>query len=221
MPELLLNRRPIESVFSLLGEKENDVTYSIGWALARCSPFLQRFLQTAIGSRARLNLEKLVVCLQEFRKGEGITDIEIRDAYLHLIVEAKRGWELPTQHQLEKYVPRFRAMKATQRLLVTMSECSDDYACHYLPASVAGIPVRHIGWKTVGALTTLPRGTHADKRLMQELRDYLATIVNMQPQESNWVYVVSLSRTEWAPGLTFIDVVEKRRRYFHPYGTGG
>src|ERR1039458_588577 len=56
---------------------------------------------------------------------------------------------------------------------------------------------------------------------MQDFRNYLTTIVNMQPQESNWVYVVSLSNYEWARGLTFIQVVEERKRYFHPYGRYG
>ena len=31
MPELLLRNRPVESVFNLLGQKENDITFSIGW----------------------------------------------------------------------------------------------------------------------------------------------------------------------------------------------
>lgn len=221
MPELYLHQRRIESIFSLLGEKENDITFSIGWALSRCPRFLQQFLQSALNTRSRCGSEDLVVSLQEFRKKEGITDIEIRDPDLHVIAEAKRGWALPTPGQLKKYVPRFKATQAKERLIVTMSECSTEYARSFLPASVDGIDVRHIGWKEISALISLSRATHAEKRLMQELRTYLATIVNMQQQESNWVYVVSLSHTEWATGLSFIDVVEKRRRYIHPYGTAG
>ena len=56
---------------------------------------------------------------------------------------------------------------------------------------------------------------------MAALRTYLSTIVNMQQQESNLVYVVSLSRADGAPGLNFIQIVEARRRYIHRYGTGG
>ena len=221
MPDLYLHRRRIESLFSLLGEKENDITFSIGWALSRCPHFLQGFLQSALGTRRQYASDDLVVVLQEFRKSDGITDIEIRDPNLHVIAEAKRGWELPTDAQLKKYVSRFKATNAKERLIVTMSECSIEYARHYLPASVDGIEVRHIGWKEVAQLSHVQNASHAERRLMQELRDYLATIVNMQPQESNWVYIVSLSQTEWATGLTFIDVVEKRHRYFHPYGTSG
>lgn len=73
----------------------------------------------------------------------------------------------------------------------------------------------------MSALSQFRGGTHAEKRLMQEFRNYIATIVNMQPQESNWVYVLALSNFEWAPGLNFIQTVERRKRYFHPYGVRG
>jgi hypothetical protein len=43
----------------------------------------------------------------------------------------------------------------------------------------------------------------------------------MQNIDSNWVYVVSLgSDTPEGWKLSWIDVVEKRRRYFHPVGDG-
>jgi len=43
----------------------------------------------------------------------------------------------------------------------------------------------------------------------------------MQNQETNWVYVLALSKHEWASGLSFIQVVEERKKYFHPMGTNG
>jgi hypothetical protein len=221
MPELLLRGRKVESVFNLLGQNENDITFSIGWALSQSPSFLQTVLQTAFGERKSYPLGKVAISLQEFAVKGGITDVEIRDPNLHVIIEAKRGWELPSKNQLTKYVPRFDAMNAKKRLMVTMSECSDDYARQFLVRSVGGVQVRHIGWAKINALTNLSKASHAEKRLMHELRSYLATIVNMQKEESNWAYVVSLNSWEWAPHLTFIDVVEKRRRYFHPYGSGG
>jgi hypothetical protein len=221
VPELLLHNQPVPSVFNLLGQKENDITFSMGWALSRSPLLLQKFLQKMTRTKQLYDLDRLVVALQEFQKDSGITDIEIRDACLHVIIEAKRGWILPSQEQLKRYVPRFRQTKAKNPLIVTASECSQDYAHEYLPAAVEGIPIRHVSWSEISALSRFSRGTHAEKRLMQEFRNYIATIVNMQPQESNWVYVVSLSRDEWVPGLTFVDIVEKRRLYFHPYGRGG
>jgi hypothetical protein len=221
MPELLLHNRPLASIFNLLGQKENDVTYSIGWALSKSPHFLRNFLHTAMQTRESCDATRLVIALQEYQKDSGITDVEIRDGRFHVIIEAKRGWNLPSEEQLRKYLPRFRETKADKPIIVTASECSRTYAGAYLANDLNGIPIRHISWAEISALSRFPQGTHAEKHLMQEFRTYIATIVNMQPQESNWVYVVSLNYTEWAKGLTFVDVVEKRRRYFHPYGSGG
>ena len=44
----------------------------------------------------------------------------------------------------------------------------------------------------------------------------------MQKIDSNWVYVVSLGRWKrkgWK--ISWIDIVEKRKRYFHPIGVSG
>src|SRR5437660_4805832 len=153
MPELLLHNRRVESVFSLLGQTENDITFSMGWALSRSPLLLRSFLQKALRTRHRCDLDRLVVALQEFQKGSGITDIEIRDAGLHVIIEAKRGWILPSREQLKKYVPRFRQTKAENPLIVTASECSQDYAHEYLPTEVVRIPIRHICWSWIRSLS--------------------------------------------------------------------
>ena len=221
MPELLLRNCPVPSIFNLLGQKENDVTYSIGWALSRSPQFLANFLHKTTQTKQVFDPARVVIALQEYKRNSGITDIEVRDDRLHVIVEAKRGWNLPSEYQLRKYLPRFHETKADKPIVVTASECSQTYALEYLPNELEGVMIRHISWAEMSTLSLFPRGTHAEKRLMQEFRNYIATIVNMQPQESNWVYVVSLNYTECAKGLTFVDVVEKRRRYFHPYGGGG
>lgn len=218
MPDLLLHSRPVKSIFNLLGEAENDITFSLGWALSRSPGLLRNFLKKAMLASRRCDPNKMVVALQEFRKNSGITDVEIRDESLHVIIEAKRGWNPASVQQLKKYVPRFRETKAEEPVIVTMSECSEDYAREYGVIEVDGIPVRHISWWEMNSFSHINGASHAEKRLMQEFRNYLATIVNMQPQESNWVYVVSLGDREWAPGLTYIQTVEKRRKYFHPYG---
>src|SRR5438093_3068585 len=177
MPELLLHNRSVESVFSLLGQRENDITFSMGWALSRSPLLLQSFLQKTLQRRHRCDSNQLVVALQEYQKGSGITDIEIRDAGLHVIIEAKRGWLLPSQEQLKRYVPRFRQTKAENPLIVTASECSQDYADEYLPAAVDGIPIRHISWSEMSGLSRFSDGTNDEKRLMRDFRNYIAIIV--------------------------------------------
>ena len=37
--------REIHSIFQLLGDKENDITLSMSWALAQCPEFLKAVVQ--------------------------------------------------------------------------------------------------------------------------------------------------------------------------------
>jgi hypothetical protein len=43
MAELTLHGKPVASVFGFLGEHENDITYSIAWAMAQCHDSCWRF----------------------------------------------------------------------------------------------------------------------------------------------------------------------------------
>jgi len=221
MPDLLLHKLPVQSVFNLIGENENDITFSIGWALPQSPAFLRNLLRKALRLHNAYDPDQLLISLQESNPKAGITDIEIRGPKLHLIVEAKRGWSLPTTSQLRTYHRRFEKTRGVERAFITMSECSQAYAREKLPRNVRGIPVHHVSWSEVSRLARVRRASHREKRLMQELGTYLATIVNMQKQESNWVYVVVLSGHEWAPGLTYIHTVQDRWRYFHPYARDG
>ena len=102
MVELRLHSKPVHTVFDLLGGKEDDITYSVGWGLSQSDSFAQALLAKAYGERTVG--EPVAIRLQEFVKGQGRTDIEIETEDLHLIVEAKRGWVLPGRSQLKLYV---------------------------------------------------------------------------------------------------------------------
>ena len=94
MPELRLHNKSVDTIFQLLGEKENDITYSVGWALYRSPSFLQQFLKDVADWED--SATEAEIRLQHFWKKKGITDIEIiLGGRLHLIVEAKCGWHLP------------------------------------------------------------------------------------------------------------------------------
>jgi len=105
MPELFLHKRRVESIFHLLGEHENHITYSVAWGLAQSPSFLHGFLKSAAG--VTTDGENVVIRLQQHEKNGGITDIEIEDpGGFFIIVEAKRGWNLPSRQQLATYADR-------------------------------------------------------------------------------------------------------------------
>jgi hypothetical protein len=224
MTELSLHNRRIETIFQLLGEKENDITYSVGWALYRCPSFLREFLHKTVAYDS--DIRDVAIRLQDFRKNQGITDIEIElPSKFHVIAEAKHGWTLPSLSQLARYVPRLKKRKSPVRKIIVLTGCSEDFANCNLPSrKLDGIPVQPISWRSLirMARSAIPRGKHVEKRLLRDLLAYFARIMTMQDIDSNWVYVVAIGRgTKKGWGISWIDMVEKKRRYFHRMGVHG
>lgn len=222
MADLFLHGRQVRTVFDLLGDKENDITFSIGWALAQCEGFLtlllkRLFADDDVGETQSVQLQQ--------SGGSGFTDIEIITEHVHVIVEAKRGWALPEsiEQQVTKYAQRFTA-SSRQGLLVVMSEGADYYATPRLPVRIGATPVQYLSWKNVAsiALESQRASNHAGKRLLQELVQYLDGIMTSQNQTSNQVYVVALAggKPDWS-ALSWQDIVTQRHRYFHPVGGSG
>lgn len=225
MTEILLHGKRVESVFNLLGEHENDLTYSLAWALSQSPQFLRGFIRSTLDIQPRI--ENATIRLQHVERSAGITDVEIESpGEFFIIVEAKRGWNLPERTQLEKYAARraFSAGRKIQRKLIVLSECSHDYAVTRLAATgINGIKIAPLSWKQIAEIASEARkgATHAEKRTLSELVTYFGGLMTMQNVDSNWVYVVSLGAgtpEKW--GISWIDIVEKRRRYFHRIGAG-
>ena len=226
MSEIHLHGRKVQSVFHLLGEHENDLTYSLGWALAQSPHFLKAFIQTSLTIQP--TIENVTIRLQHSEIDAGITDIEIESpGEFVIIVEAKRGWHLPGKAQLEKYAARqgFSAKKRVQRKILVLSECSRQYALMHLAATkVKGIEISPVSWKEIAEVANKARkgSSHAEKRILSELLTYFGGVMTMQKVYSNRVYVVALgSDTPNGWKLSWIDVVEKKHKYFHPVGGSG
>lgn len=226
MINLYLHSHKVDTVFQLLGEDENDISFSVAWALANCPSFLSAFLQSQLKRNA--NGKDIDIRLQHSQKTGGITDIEIESlGDFYLIIEAKKGWQLPGKTQLQKYANRrmFKNSQAPVKLILVLSECNQEYAKANLEVSeISGIPVKPVSWKDLARLaeSAYQAGSHKEKHILTELLTYLRGLMCMQNLDSNWVYVVSLSnRKERGWGISWIDIIEKRKRYFHPVGLHG
>jgi len=222
MTELYLYDRKVDSIFQLLGEHENDISCSVAWALNKCPSFLSAFVQKVTGHRIKASGTQ--IRLQKYETDGGFTDIEIDASEVYIIVEAKRGWNLPKREQLEKYASRFQHSSALHKSLVVLSECTQEYAELHLDVHKSGgVPIQPISWKDVTAIAEEARqnGSNAEKRLISELSTYLRGVTTMQKLDSNLVYVVALAQGKpegW--GMSWIDIEEKHHRYFHPVGGG-
>lgn len=226
MGELVAYGKEVRSVFELIGTLENDITKSIAWALSRCPLFTKGIIEELFN--IDIDPDNVRIKYQGYEKGKGITDLEITDDdQFYVIIEAKRGWILPGIDQLTMYSQRQDITKsaASYKAIVSMSECSSEYAEMYLPfKSVNGIGVKHLSWRRIYEIAELSKvgSSNAQKNLLNELKVYLKGVMSMQEKDSNWVYVVSLGQGKPDNcNLTWIEIVKKNNKYFHPVGGKG
>jgi hypothetical protein len=186
---------------------------------------LKRFLEATLGVAP--DLDTVVIRLQQHEANAGITDIEIESAgVFFLIIEAKRGWTVPSIKQLATYALRdsFRADNGIARRIIPLSACSSEYTLHALGCTeIETIEICPLSWEQLAhlAIEAQRRASHAEKRLLKELLVYFEGLMTLQNYDSNWVYVVSLGAGApegWQ--ISWIDIVKKRSSYFHPVGDG-
>ncbi len=223
MPDLVLHGRPVETVFDLLGHDENDMTFALGWGLTRSRLLLAGLVERlAPGIEIR---EPFLVELQEHDAADGgFTDIELLSPDLHVIVEAKRGWNVPSAAQLRRYEDRFAAAgRPVQTVVILTQHGAGAVVRHHLGdwAPQDPITAEVVGWSDLVTMAAgaAHAGPLAERRLAAELADYLRGVADMRDTESNRVYVVALSATPfpgWPADFTPIHVIERHGRYFFP-----
>lgn len=211
------------NIFQLLGEDEDSISLAIAWALTNAPTLLALFLKRVVGFAG--DSAEVQIRIHRYEATGGITDVEVVvPGEAHVIIEAKRGWVLPGHAQLRLYAerPSFATSTAPVKKIPTLSECSQVYAKAHLPVKTIGtIPIEHIAWSDVVADVTSAglSGGHVEKRLLRELTRYLRFVMSKQQKDSNLVFVVSLAGytgKDWT--TSWIDIVTKHSRYFHPVG---
>ncbi|WP_316979804.1 hypothetical protein [Shumkonia mesophila] len=111
--------RPL-SVFRLNGADENSATFALGWVLERSSSYRQIFIEAAFDEA--LGIDDAFIALQKHGEDGGYTDLEVQmGRRFHLILEAKRWWELPGMEQFSRYRPRLHAIGAERQAFVSVS----------------------------------------------------------------------------------------------------
>ena len=105
MAELFAYNEKVETIFDLIGDRENDITKSIAWAFVKCPNLLEKVIEHLL--HVSVDAGNAVIRYQEYEKDGGITDLEITDNQkFYIIIEAKRGWMLPGESQLKLYSDR-------------------------------------------------------------------------------------------------------------------
>ena len=206
-------------MFDLLGRTENDMTYALGWGLAR-SPHLQSRFLAMLGMNA-IDAETAMVRLQQYEGLGGFTDIElVVEGQTHVIVEAKRGWWLPSRAQLDLYEQRLQASGASQTRMVVLTQWGAENAARH---AIEGMGLSYrcdvLGWSDILLAIRAARAMagRGEQRWLDELGLYLKEVTDMRDTSSNRVFVVSLGHQRpvgWQ--YDFIEVVTELGKYFFP-----
>lgn len=225
MASLKLHGRQTDNFFELLGRNENAMTYSLGWALSQSDELCQ-MLANKLGLEGGFS-RAMHISLQDHFSGKGFTDIEMVDPnQFHIVIEAKRGFTVPSKAQLEKYADRLNANSNTgvQKMLVVLAESDREEL--WLSGAIEkyafdSIEVRAISWKQfqrMAADCAISTSQHSKRTLLRQLVQYLEKVTTMQNQTSSLVYVVALGGSFDGIPLDPIEIVEKHKKYFHPVG---
>ena len=182
--KLICAGREVRTVFDLLGNRENDMTFSLGWGLANSAHFLAALLRDLTG-RPWNGVGRSVVKLQTGRAEHGITDAEIDLDSISIIFEAKRGAELPGAAQLKKYAAVLTKASATERLLVTLTNAMPAYAAvalARLDSEIQGVRLLHRSWREIKAIaeSAISHETNANKGWLRSFIAYLEGLLVLQ-----------------------------------------
>ncbi len=215
--------KEVESVFALKRDDEDSITYALGWSLSQSSALLAALGEDLFGRP--IEFDDARVGLQQSGQDGGYTDVEIISPSVpHTIIEAKRNWELPGKAQLRKYVPRIKKETGRGGLIVSLSAASQAYAADKLPNELGGVRVKHRSWGDLSKIVSDAYGrttSFGEKLWLHQLQKHLRGYILMRDVKDNTVFVVSLSSkaiNEGDNSYTWVDVVEKDGKYFHPVG---
>lgn len=208
---LLLHGQEIACIFDLLGQKENGLTYALGWVLSKNQEFLKAIIQEV--TEQNFTCEEFEIRLQEYQMDDqGYTDIELLvDKKLYIIIEAKIGWNLPKQEQISRYVGRFKEYADYTKKFVVISEHRPEYAIKAIKQLKCKIPIAYLSWHSVNSIIQEISGisSNREKRLAADFQKYFQKVVHAQNLNSNKVFCVVLDNENF-------DFVSKKNEYHYP-----
>ncbi|MGO9317317.1 MAG: hypothetical protein ACLPXT_09790 [Terracidiphilus sp.] len=212
------------NVFRLCGNNENSASFALGWTLERSAVYRNLVIREMFGEY--FDVSEVEIAMQKHGEDGGYTDIEIKSGReFQAIVEAKRSWGLPSNDQLERYLPRLISGCAKHQLLVSVGAASQTYSKPRLPKKLGGVKIKHLSWGKLHKLASIAStktSRFEEKLWLHQLTEHLKEFTSMGRQNDNKVYVVALNPKPLVEGkkYTSIDAVEKHQCYFHPVGDG-
>ena len=117
MAELIShNCQRIETIYQLLGEKENDITRAVAWTLTKCPTFLSAFIKKL--HDAEIDQAETSTLYQQYEKTDdenGYTDLEIAViiSALHELEDGPRNHQTILLFDIKGSFKQFTILKVT------------------------------------------------------------------------------------------------------------
>lgn len=223
MSNLFLHNQPVTSVYRLLGDDENALTFALGHCASEDADLRRELLRLfEVKGLGKRQLEDVEVRLQQYDATDrGYSDIEfyLPDRF-RVIVEAKIKGGRPSARQLKKYKARLTAAPETKCTLAVIVEERADALRRDLEGSAVldGIDVDVISWSDVRAAVRLLARQRQPSALVCQLEEFIREAYDMPVQYDAEVWVVSLSKKLIADGSAdrLCDVPGKYGMYIFP-----
>lgn len=153
------------------------MTFSLGWVLSRSEKFLGAVLKDLTGQALGSSVADAVVRLQTGRAETGKTDVEVDVGMdIAVILEAKRGADLASEAQLQRYDAILGTKAAKQKLLVALTNATPEQANAALHGiRITNAQLLHRSWNELIAIAKALNSTETkqNKRWLNDFADYV------------------------------------------------
>ena len=226
------NTSQVQSLFRLVGNDEDALTYALGFLLAHDQEFCAKLVRRLHIAPRRPVRPDYAIFLQEVTgTGFGRRDIVIQDSGMRIVLEAKIGRAEPTSEQLLKYGAehdlwgRFKTRGVVALTQVELAPATRERVREKL--SEQGIRFSNVQWHEVVDLALSHRpsdGSGVSRYLFDEFNRYIRRDYHMGYHDAEILVqdVNHLNAKIFKEGWMYVTSPKDKKAplYFAPYFTG-
>ena len=224
---------PVQSLFRLVGNDEDALTYGLGFLMAHDSSFCTKLLRSFGLSLPRTFVHSYAVHLQEVTdKGFGRRDIVVAADGIRIVIEAKIGRSVPTAAQLIQYAAEKQVWEQYKRRYIValtqveLSPSARDEVREKLAQLRLGINFKEAQWHNILELVIHHRPSDASEvsqYLFDEFSRYARRDYNMGYYDAEVLIqdVNPLNAKIYEQGWVYVTALKDKAAplYFAPYFT--
>lgn len=219
---LVLHGKPVASVYSLIGQDENALTFALGHCLSADLSLAREFLRLLGLKHLREGaLKTLKIELQKHAKEDrGYSDVELTlPRRFRIIIEAKIGYGTPNDTQLRKYKVRLDGSIEPKKILCVLVERHLDHVRKHVREVTALEDTSVLSWNKVRDIIKEAARRRDPSPYTVQMDAFLREAYDLPEQFEHEVWVVPVSTQRWVSkdrGIRLCDEPSKLGWYIFP-----